>query len=154
MLTLFQSWTDPLSLNLLDQTWIHAFSKHNFSDRHQQIMGRFHVRYECNNTRDNFRLQHVHEAKKNGFHRIGGQFIHELNHKAWAAEKLDSRGDNITRINHDFDPMEQSQKMFNASLARGAMKHALESAGWVNPDFESGSPSEKGLDDQQLSDSD
>ena len=106
MLTLFKSWTDPLSLNLLDQTWIHAFSKHNFSDRHQQIMGRFHVRYECNNTRDNFRLQHVHEAKKNGFHWVGGQFIHVLDREGWAAEKLDSIEDNIVRMNHAFNPME------------------------------------------------
>ena len=86
MLTLFKPWTDPLSLKLLDQTWIHAFSKHDFSDRQQQIMGFFHVRYECNDARDDFRSQHVHEAKEDGFHWVGGQFIHELNCEAWAAE--------------------------------------------------------------------
>ena len=93
-------------------------------------MGHFHVRYECDDARDDFRFQHVHEAKKNGFHWVGGQFIHVLNREGWAAEKLDSIEDNIVRMNHAFNPMDQSQKIFNASLPRGTMKHALELVDW------------------------
>ena len=106
MLTLFKPWTDPLSLKLQDQTWIQAFSHHEFSERQHQIMGFFHVRYECNDARDDFRAQRVHEAKENGFHWVGGQFIHELDREAWAAEKLDSMQDDLAKMDHAFDPME------------------------------------------------
>lgn len=70
MLTLFKPWTDPMSLKLPDQTWENAFAKFDFSDKQKQIMGFFHVRYECNDARDDFRAQRVNEAKDNGLHWI------------------------------------------------------------------------------------
>ena len=53
-----------------------------------------------------------------------------LNREGWAAEKLDSIEDNIVRMNHAFNLMDQSQKIFNASLPRGTMKHALQLVDW------------------------
>lgn len=42
----------------------------------------------------------------------------------------------MARLDSAFEPMRFGQKMVNAGLARGNMKHALESVGWVNPDFD------------------
>ncbi|KZV61308.1 hypothetical protein PENSPDRAFT_554242, partial [Peniophora sp. CONT] len=57
MLTLFKPWSDPKSLKDPEQTWEAAFQKYQFTNRQRKTMGFFHVRYECNDARDDFRSQ-------------------------------------------------------------------------------------------------
>ncbi|KZV60467.1 hypothetical protein PENSPDRAFT_594050, partial [Peniophora sp. CONT] len=57
MLTLFKPWTDALHLKEENQTWEEAFAAYDFTERQREIMRFFHVRYECNDARDDFRAQ-------------------------------------------------------------------------------------------------
>ncbi|VDB96794.1 unnamed protein product [Peniophora sp. CBMAI 1063] len=135
MLTLFKPWNDALSLKAPEQTWQAAYETYEFTPRDRTIMGFFHVRYECNDARDDFRAQRVSQARDNGLHWVGGQFIHELDREAWATSQLEALGDDMSKIDHAFEPMRYGQRMVNSSLAMAEMKHALESVGWVNPTF-------------------
>ena len=73
--------------------------------------------------------------------------MHELDREAWATEHLDSMEDDMARMDHAFEPMRYSQTMVNAALAKGRMKHALESVGWVNPDFDSSNSDKQSVED-------
>ena len=73
--------------------------------------------------------------------------MHELDREAWATEHLDSMEDDMARMDHAFEPMRYSQTMVNAALAKGRMKHALESVGWVNPDFDSSNSDKHSVED-------
>ncbi|KIP01809.1 hypothetical protein PHLGIDRAFT_59691, partial [Phlebiopsis gigantea 11061_1 CR5-6] len=54
MLTLFKPWRTGLDLKTDCGTWEESFMKHEFTDRHNDIMKYFHLRYECNDSRDEF----------------------------------------------------------------------------------------------------
>ncbi|EPS93728.1 hypothetical protein FOMPIDRAFT_1094484, partial [Fomitopsis schrenkii] len=54
MLMLFKPWRSGASLKCADQTWDSAFSTHEFSTQQNKIMNFFHIRYECNDSRDDF----------------------------------------------------------------------------------------------------
>ncbi|KZV64791.1 hypothetical protein PENSPDRAFT_587799, partial [Peniophora sp. CONT] len=57
MLTLFKPWKDAMTLKRNDETWLQAFEGYEFTKKQREIMDFFHVRYECNDARDDFRAQ-------------------------------------------------------------------------------------------------
>lgn len=57
MLTLFKAWRDPKELKANDQLWDEAFAQHSFTSRQDEIMKFFHLRYECNDARDDYAAQ-------------------------------------------------------------------------------------------------
>lgn len=76
MLTLFRPWRSGEELKAVDQTWEAAFSSHVFTDRQKQLMDFFQIRYECNDSRDDF---HAQRRKANtAKNPIFGQFASEL----------------------------------------------------------------------------
>ncbi|CAA7270635.1 unnamed protein product [Cyclocybe aegerita] len=54
MLTLFKPWRSGLDLKNATQTWDNAFYLHEFSPRQKEIIGNFNLRYECNDSRDDY----------------------------------------------------------------------------------------------------
>ena len=55
MLTLFKPWRTGSDLRPSEDTlWDEVFSHHKFTERQQQIMKFFHIKYECNDARDDF----------------------------------------------------------------------------------------------------
>ena len=62
MLTLFKPWRTGTTLKTKDASWDDAFIAHTFSNRHEQIMKNFNIRYECLDQRDDF----LSELKKGG----------------------------------------------------------------------------------------
>ena len=57
MLTLFKPWRNGKDLKLEHQSWDEAFEDHPFTNRQNQLMDHFNVRYECNDARDDFSAQ-------------------------------------------------------------------------------------------------
>ena len=58
MLTLFKPWRSGKDLrSSTDVLWDQEFSKYSFSDRDKNVMKNFHIRYECNDARDDFSAQ-------------------------------------------------------------------------------------------------
>lgn len=55
MLTLFKPWRSGADLKQdKDTLWHDAFENHSFTDRQRDVMKFFHLRYECNDARDDF----------------------------------------------------------------------------------------------------
>ena len=67
MLTLFKPWRSGKDLKIENQTWYQAFDLNKFTERQKEIMNNFHVRYECNDARDDHYNQRKCN-KKNGMH--------------------------------------------------------------------------------------
>ncbi|KAI0739232.1 hypothetical protein C8Q80DRAFT_1065440, partial [Daedaleopsis nitida] len=58
MLTLFKPWRSDKDLRLNRETsWSSIFESHAFAKREQEVMKFFHIKYECNNARDDFSAQ-------------------------------------------------------------------------------------------------
>ncbi|KAH7903741.1 hypothetical protein BJ138DRAFT_1138679 [Hygrophoropsis aurantiaca] len=57
MLTLFAPWRSGKDLKTTDISWHEQFSSHCFSDRQNEIMENFKVRYECLDARDDYSAQ-------------------------------------------------------------------------------------------------
>ncbi|KAF6751803.1 hypothetical protein DFP72DRAFT_816024, partial [Ephemerocybe angulata] len=55
MLTLFRPWRTGIDLKSADSTWEEAFSSYKFSERHNEIMANFNMRYECYDARDDYK---------------------------------------------------------------------------------------------------
>ena len=54
MLMLFKPWRSGADLKSNDETWDNAFNGHTFSSQQSKLMNFFHIRYECNDSRDDF----------------------------------------------------------------------------------------------------
>ena len=57
MLTLFKPWRTGKDLKAEDSTWNDTFLEHGFTERQSELMKYFHIRYECNDARDDFSAQ-------------------------------------------------------------------------------------------------
>ena len=58
MLTLFKPWRSGKDLRPNVETmWNDVFANHQFTSRQEEIMRFFHIRYECNDARDDFASQ-------------------------------------------------------------------------------------------------
>ena len=68
MLTLFKPWRSGRQLKSEKQTWDDAFNAHIFSQREEQIMKNFNIKYECLDARDDYRAQ----LKKGAEHTLFG----------------------------------------------------------------------------------
>ena len=66
MLTLFKPWRTGKDLRLHENiTWDDTFADYTFTERQKEIMKFFHIRYECNDARDDFSSQR-RQAEKGG----------------------------------------------------------------------------------------
>ena len=54
MLTLFKPWRTGIELKSDVETWDEAFAAYDFTERQKEIMKFFHVKHECNDSRDDF----------------------------------------------------------------------------------------------------
>ncbi|THU83627.1 hypothetical protein K435DRAFT_689223 [Dendrothele bispora CBS 962.96] len=57
MLVLFKPWRSGKDLKQVDQSWDESFVRHCFTKRSCDIMNNFQLRYECLDSRDDFRTQ-------------------------------------------------------------------------------------------------
>lgn len=57
MLTFFVPWRSGMDLKSSVETWLEAFERFAFSDRHREIMTNMNIRYECYDARDDFHAQ-------------------------------------------------------------------------------------------------
>jgi hypothetical protein len=57
MMTLFKPWRNGKQLKADTQSWDDVYNSHDFSLCEQEILKFFHIRYECADSRDNFRTQ-------------------------------------------------------------------------------------------------
>jgi len=66
MLILFKPWRSGKDLKNKDYSWDETFNLYEFNDQQKQYMKNFNIRYECNNTRDNYSAQFKKENSESG----------------------------------------------------------------------------------------
>ena len=76
MLTLFKHWRDPLTLKFIQCTWEDAFLDHKFTDRQQELINNFNIKYECLDARDDYGAQ-LKNGGNNAFFPYGQENEHE-----------------------------------------------------------------------------
>ena len=54
MLTFFKFWRTGKDLRADDSTWNDTFLDHIFAERQSELIKFFHIKYECNDARDDF----------------------------------------------------------------------------------------------------
>src|SRR6202142_262270 len=57
MMTLFKPWRSGLDLKDSDESWDDVFSLFKFTDRQNELMANFNIKYECLDSRDDFHAQ-------------------------------------------------------------------------------------------------
>lgn len=57
MLTLFKPWRNGMDLKSEMQNWSEVLDKYEFSNKFQNLMNNFNLRYECSDARDDFSAQ-------------------------------------------------------------------------------------------------
>ena len=63
MLALFKPWRKASHLKCnASISWHEAFEQHSFSVEHTTLIDNFHIKYECLNSRDNYRAQLAKEG--------------------------------------------------------------------------------------------
>ncbi|TFY68551.1 hypothetical protein EVJ58_g955 [Rhodofomes roseus] len=67
MLMLFKPWRIGTDLKQSGQSWDDAFAAHQFTSCQMDIMNFFHIRYECNDSRDDFSKQRETEGNSFGY---------------------------------------------------------------------------------------
>jgi hypothetical protein len=66
MLTLFVPWRSGYDLKKENQTWDESFLDHDFSERQQEFMKFYNLRYECLDARDDYSAQ-MKQNQTSGF---------------------------------------------------------------------------------------
>ena len=142
MLTLFKPWRTGTTLKTKDASWDEAFTAHMFTERQEQIMKIFNIRYECLDQRDDF----LSELKKGATAVSGLINDDEMNEPALLDEILvdDTSPNDIIDIDD-----QQSQRYKQQLKTMSITEYIMTRLGWTacEPNtqdsgaFPSGSPS-------------
>ena len=92
MLTLFKPWRTGLELKTLHEPWDSAFTSYEWPERFSRLMHFFHLRYECNDARDDFSAQRKSQAKNTVPHGIDDYMIGLLNDEHNEQEYIEHNG--------------------------------------------------------------
>jgi hypothetical protein len=128
MLTLFKPWRTGTALKTKDASWDEAFTAHTFSNRQEQIMKNFNIRYECLDQRDDF----FSELKK------GGTAVPDLiNNDPESNEMdqmvvLDEMSIDDSMVPDDIDIGDQQSQRYKQLLKNMSItKHIMTRLGWT-----------------------
>jgi hypothetical protein len=97
MLVLFKPWRSGLQLKEQSLSWDEAFLSHKFTERQQQLVSNFNIKYECLDARDDYSAK----MRKN-CEDIFNDFPENLGHNVDVFDHIDA--ENVTSDIHDNDP--------------------------------------------------
>lgn len=131
MLTIFKPWRDGRDLKDTDDSWENAMLSHKFSDRQIEIMDFFHIRYECNDARDDFSARRREEKESiKASNPIFSQFRADFEGVAIDEEALQALNSNLaTCFNEEMMDSATVKKQLKAL----EMEMLLQSSRWSEP---------------------
>ena len=135
MLTLFKPWRTGKDLrSSLDVLWDEEFQNHSFSDRDERIMKNFHIRYECNDARDDFSAQRKRlEKGQKVLDRYTQEDLDEMDTRYYVDDmELPMRREEMVALQHKDVEYEDSTWKDRDNKFRDAAA-MLESSGWNLP---------------------
>ncbi|KAJ7155809.1 hypothetical protein C8R46DRAFT_1295856, partial [Mycena filopes] len=135
MLTLFKPWRSPADLKDSISTWDQAFKEHTFTERQNQLITNFDVRYECNDARDDHYAQmrkKLNDAKKEGkslwpagFMGYKDKFADDLNDFDYGSDD-----DGLEDIDEDVQKGPRTLKMIAEAKD---IRNIMQTSGWLEP---------------------
>lgn len=90
MLTLFKSWRKPIDLRTEESTWAETFERHEFTPRQEELMKFFNIRYECNDSRDDYSKQRKAAGSGDGIP-FRDDMLAALSHEGYFDDSLKSQ---------------------------------------------------------------
>ena len=129
MLTLFKPWRTGTTLKTKDASWDEVFTAHTFSDRQEQIMKNFNIRYECLDQQDDF----FSELKKGGVAGGPGLIDSDVADNMNQTAVLDGLlVDDTAPDDIDFDASDQQSKRYKQQLKTMSItKYIMTRLGWT-----------------------
>ncbi|KAL4259942.1 ATP-dependent DNA helicase [Pleurotus pulmonarius] len=133
MLTFFKPWRNGRSLKTKDETWEDSFLAYSFADRYIKVMKNFNLRYECLDSRDDFRSQ-----MRAGETVDCGPWMSRLNQDVEEVNDTDVDEWQASRMPFDIEESTNyfavpSKKELLNRVTAAAMCDLLESNGWGTP---------------------
>ncbi|KAJ7077794.1 hypothetical protein C8R44DRAFT_554144, partial [Mycena epipterygia] len=136
ILTLFKPWRSPLDLKDYQSTWDQAFKEHEFTDRQQELIKNFDIRYECNDARDDHFAQmkkKIAEAKASGkslfpagFMSYKDKFADDLNDFDYGSDDGD-----LEDVDDDCDEDKGPRTLKLLAEAKD-LRSIMETSGWLD----------------------
>ncbi|KAJ8507304.1 hypothetical protein ONZ45_g10312 [Pleurotus djamor] len=129
MLTLFRPWRSGSDLKSAEQTFEDAFDAYKFDAKHLRVMDNFHLRYECLDSRDDFRKEQrdIAATIPSSWLEAEPEIIDELA----GIDGMDSR-QNQEQLKVEIDEMLIPTSRVSRRLEETrAMKQLLITAGWA-----------------------
>ncbi|KAH8084929.1 hypothetical protein BXZ70DRAFT_900372 [Cristinia sonorae] len=104
MLMFFKPWRNGKELKEESRSWDYSFKEYPFSERQEQLMKFFHVRYECNDARDDYSAQ-----KKAGL--LQAKFAMQLDDEYEIRDYFFGDDADLQEIQRDIDILEQQNHL-------------------------------------------
>ena len=129
MLTLFKPWRTGSTLRQRDATWDETFATHTFTDRQEQIMRNFNIRYECLDQKDDY-LSELRKEATVVPDWMNDDLVAERN-QSEVLDKLDElSSEDLLTGDIDIDD-QQSQKFRQQLKSMSVTKHMMTRLGWT-----------------------
>ncbi|KAJ7085022.1 hypothetical protein C8R43DRAFT_851200, partial [Mycena crocata] len=127
IMTLFKPWRAPADLKDTQSTWDQIFHEHTFTDRQQQLIRNFNIRYECNDARDDhysILRKKMAEGRKYTSNPILGECDRFLNDVVGEIGDEDMASDD--------EDISIGKKTDALRKSRDAIRDVLQAAKWLN----------------------
>lgn len=130
MLMLFKPWRSGKDLRSNGETsWSDIFQSHSFTKREEEVMKFFHIRYECNDARDDFSAQRK-QAERGGTNPMymSNSDMDEIDTQAIAFDPVNREDDIVNAEDWDQDCTAEILRKTRMATAENIMKIS----GWMD----------------------
>ena len=134
MLTLFKPWRSGNDLRPhSDALWNDVFEAHPFTERQQQLMKFFHIKYECNDARDDFsaKRKQVENGVNAPFY-MSNKDIDELDVQGVIYDNIshqENREEDIVNASN-WNAVSEAEVLRQTRFAQA--EHIMRSSGWMD----------------------
>lgn len=135
IMTLFKPWRCADDIKTISDTWDSAFAKHNFTERQQELIANFNIRYECHDAKDDYRLQREKKQKASSIPEwMSDEHINYSNDESHIQAQLE---DYVFCPDMLIGEDDELNRVGRSTIARDLqmkeMERILRAAGWMEP---------------------
>ena len=134
MLTLFKPWRSGKDLRKDENTlWDEEFEHYSFIQRHQDIMKFFHIKYECNDARDDYsaKRKEMEKVMKLPF-KFSQEDLDDMDTQHFMDDGNVVMEDREAQLIKDNDWKVKSQGVKNKDAEMAQAKNIMRHAGWMD----------------------
>src|ERR1700742_4691891 len=128
MMTFFKPWRNGGDLKTKDQSWDDVFTDHTFTECQQELLRFFHIKYECNDARDDYSAARQKKGEMSPFDPIffSDDIDDDSSFQDMLYSQLDSNRFNLEEFS------EKGQKTLNKEHAMHTAENIALTSGWMD----------------------